>query len=882
MLKQVSRNEFGTGKHDEHKVQPEAQGLRDRVEAILPLVQKPGRYIGNEVNIIRKDPGSVEVQVTLAFPDVYESGLPNLGLAILYHLINRASNYLAERTYLPWPDMDVRMREEGIPLFTLESFRPVRSFDVLGITLQYELCYTNVLELLSLAGIPIHNEERGEDDPLVIAGGHCTGNPEPMSHFIDAFVIGDGEEVAFDILDVVREAKSQGLPRDEKLRRLAFIPGVYVPKFYDVAFDEQGTYLGVNPKIQGLPRVIEARRVTELKAEDFPEKPLVPLIETTHDRLAIEIHRGCTRGCRFCQAGMVTRPVRERSTEDILKMAQAGIQATGWDEVSLLSLSTTDHSTIRQVVQKLNRAFADQKVAVSVPSLRADQFSLDLAEALKEIKKGGLTFAPEAGTQRLRNVINKGMGEEDLLRTAEAAFQAGWQHLKLYFMTGLPTETDEDLLAIAELVHKVEQVGRRFGGKSCKVSLSGFVPKPHTAFETEEQISIMETERRLGLIQRAMRRASSKLNWHDPKQTIIEGVLARGDRRVGLVIEKAWRDGAILDEWTEHFRYDLWEQAFREFGFAIEAWLRDRRMDEKLPWDHISYGVTKEFLAQDKARSREEKALDDCRNGECYACGLACELPRTKPELIGDRGPQAPQGDYGRTRKKLAQSSPLAKAHVRLKYTKGPEVRFISHLDLMRVITRAIRRAGLPIAYSQGFTPHPRIAFGPPLALGMTSQGEYLDMEFAKPLFGEVLEKLNDVLPAGIRVLEAKPIFGKATSLSEAIISADYEISLTPPRPDLGDKIQETLFLESLPVVRAGAEGDKVVDIRPLIESIQLEPGGRRLRLRLKVGEGGSGRATEVLGALGFSPEGALALACERTALHITGGDGLRSPMEAF
>lgn len=884
--------------HDEHS-------LRDRLEAILPLVQKPGRYTGNEVNIVRKDPKGAEVQVVLAFPDVYESGLPNLGLAILYHLINRAPNYLAERAYLPWPDMEARMREApispgqaGIPLFTLESFRPVKGFDILGITLQYELCYTNVLALLSLADIPIHSEERGEDDPLVIAGGHCAGNPEPMAPFMDAFVIGDGEEAALEILNVVREAKAQGLHREERLRRLASVPGVYVPKLYEAGYDGEGKYSGLRPRIQGLPGLIEARRVRELKESDYPERPLVPLIETTHDRLAIEIHRGCTRGCRFCQAGMITRPVRERSTEEILRMAQAGIKATGWDEVSLLSLSTTDHSTIRQIVEKLNKAFADQKVAVSVPSLRADQFSPDLAGALREIKKGGLTFAPEAGTQRLRNVINKGMGEEDLLRSAEAAFEAGWPHIKLYFMTGLPTETDEDLQAIADLVQKVERVGKRFGGKACKVSLSGFVPKPHTPFEAEEQAGWEEAQRKIGFLVRAMKRASSKLNWHDPKQTVVEGLLARGDRKVASVIERAWRAGAKFDEWSEHFKYELWEQAVSESGLAWATYLRPRGEEERLPWEHITYGVRREFLAEDKALSRKERVLEDCRTGECYACGLACELP-AKASFPGEEGGSrsndtgsfaslrqkpAPT-EYGRSRKKLPQPSPLAKAHVRLKYRKGHEARFISHLDVMRVFTRAIRRAGLPIAYSQGYSPHPKMAFGPPLPLGMTSRGEYLDMEFSKPFFGEVLAKLNQALPEGIQALEAKPIFGKATSLSEAIVSADYEINLDPPRPELGERIRETLFLDTLPVVRSGAEGDKVVDIRPLIEEMTLAEEGRRLRLRLKVGEGGSGRVPEVLGALGFPIEEAPRLPCERAGLHIRGGEGaggLRSPMEAF
>jgi radical SAM family uncharacterized protein/radical SAM-linked protein len=864
---------------EEKKASP---GLWERIEKVLPFVTKPGRYIGNELNIIRKDSADVKVQVALAFPDVYESGVPNLGLAILYHLINRSPDCLAERTFLPWPDMEKKMREAGIPLFTLESFRSVKDFDVLGITLQYELCYTNVLALLSLAGIPIHSGKRGEEDPLVIAGGHCAGNPEPMAPFFDAFVIGDGEEVAFEILDVIKEAKTQGLPREERLRRFASIPGIYVPAFYEPAYEGEEKFLGLKPKIQGVPSVIEARRVQSLKESDYPDKPLVPLIETTHDRLAIEILRGCTRGCRFCQAGMVTRPVRERSTAEILKIAQAGIQATGWDEVSLLSLSTTDHSTLRQIVENLNKVFAEQRVAVSVPSLRADTFSLELARSLREIKKGGLTFAPEAGTQRLRDVINKGMSEEDLVRSAEAAFEAGWTHLKLYFMLGLPTETDEDLVAIADLIIRMQKAGKRFGGKTCKVSLSAFVPKPHTPFEAEEQIPWPEVERRLKLIMKALPRASSKLTWHDPRQSMVEGALARGDRMISEVIEKAWKLGAQFDEWSEHFSFDRWEQAFMETGLSMQTYLRARESEEQLPWGHISYGPSRGFLKDDLALGRKGQVVEDCRTGNCYACGLPCEPSPPVVREANLSSEQSSSKEYGRTRKPLAQLSPLIKFHLRLRYGKGSEVRFISHLDLMRVFTRAIRRTGLPIAYSQGFSPHQRIALGPPLPLGMTSRAEYMDLEFSRPIYGDLLEKLNRVLPEGIRVLEAKSIFAKVTSLTVSINYAEYEVDLLEKRPALETEITELLSLDRLPIIRSGADGDRVVNIRPLIEEIVLSAEGRCLRMCLQVGEGGSGRVPEVLRALGFAPEEALIFPCERTNLWVKEAGGLHTPMEGY
>ncbi|OGO30401.1 MAG: B12-binding domain-containing radical SAM protein [Chloroflexi bacterium RBG_16_56_11] len=587
---------------------------------MLHQVNRPARYTGGEWNAVRKSWDDTPVRVVLAYPDTYEIGMSNLAIPILYELLNRRSDVLAERVYAPWTDMEAQLRQQKLPLFSLESRRPLKDFDIIGFSLGYELGYTNVLNMLDMAGIPLLAAERDESYPLVIAGGSCVLNPEPMSDFIDAFIIGDGEEVTGEFVDAYREAKGDGKDR-RLLRRLAAVPGLYVPSLYHAEYHTDGRLKSLTPSVSEVPMKVRRRLVERLPPP--PPRPVVPYIEVVHDRGAIEIQRGCSRGCRFCQAGMVYRPVRRRPPGQVIQAAGELISNCGYDEVSLLSLNSSDYEGIDELVTHLTRQHPG--LTLSLPSLRLDKSSVKLVGSLPTRSRTGLTFAPEAGSERLRLAINKELGEDKLLETAATAFGRGWTSLKLYFMVGLPTETDKDVSAIVDLVEKVRAEGKKASGKKpiIRLSVSTFVPKPHTPFQWAAQESEATIKARQEILREGLNRKGVRLSWQDPATSWLEAALSRGDRRLGKVIRRAWELGSKFDAWSEHLKPDIWRQAFADAGLEPGFYAyRERPLDELLPWSYIDTGVTEDFLKRELRRAREGKATPDCRTDACNACGL--------------------------------------------------------------------------------------------------------------------------------------------------------------------------------------------------------------------------------------------------------------------
>jgi len=642
------------------------ESVYPQLEALLPRVSKPVQYVGGELNATVKDWDGAAVRWALMYPDAYEVGLPNQGVMILYEVLNEQPDVLAERTYAVWPDLEALMREHGVPQFTVEAHRPVGAFDLLGVSFSTELGYTNLLTALDLAGIPVRSADRGDAHPVVLAGGHAAFNPEPIADFVDAVVLGDGEEAVLEITGVVRTWKAAGSPggRDELLGRLAEVDGVYLPRFYDVQYLPDGRIDRVVPNVEGAPERVFKRTTMDLDEWPYPKQPLVPVAESVHERMSVEIFRGCTRGCRFCQAGMITRPVRERSLAGIGEMVQRGLEASGFSEVGLLSLSSADHSEIAEITKGLADRYEGSGTSLSLPSTRVDAFNVDLAnEISRNGRRSGLTFAPEGGSERIRRVINKMVSEEDLVRTVATAFGAGWRQVKLYFMCGLPTETDQDVLEIAHLARGVIQAGREASGHRdirCTISIGAFVPKPHTPFQWVAQEHPDVVDGRLRRLRAEINsdgrsRRQIGMRYHDGKPALIEGLLSRGDRRVGRVIERVWREGGRFDGWGEHFSYQRWVAAcateLEPLGVSL-GWFttRERDRDEVLPWDHLDSGLDKDWLWADWEDALDGREQDDCRWTPCFDCGVCPSMgtdiqtgPSGRPLLpIAPVGPGSP------------------------------------------------------------------------------------------------------------------------------------------------------------------------------------------------------------------------------------------------
>jgi radical SAM family uncharacterized protein/radical SAM-linked protein len=776
-------------------------------------IQRPSRYLGGEVNAVKKDPGSVEVFVALAFPDIYEVGMSHLGLKILYHILNHQGWVAAERVFCPWVDLETELRNRDLGLTSLETGRTLADFDILGFSIQHELSLTNVLTMLDLAGIPFLSEEREHTLPLVIAGGPACFNPEPFAAIFDAILVGDGEEAVLEICEAVRDAKRGRIPKEELLVLLSRIRGMYVPKFFETRYHADGTISAVEAISPGY-RGVKKALIPDINRYPPPDRQIVPYTELVHDRLALEISRGCTRGCRFCQAGMIYRPVRERAPLSLIESAEKALDFTGFDELSLLSLSSGDYSCLGSVMKALMDRQAKGRVALSLPSLRVDSLDPAWFEEIKRVRKTGFTLAPEAGNDRVRRIINKNLTNHEILRMVQEIFAAGWDLIKLYFMIGLPGEEDGDVQDIARLVK--EAAGRAGRKGKVNASVAAFVPKAHTPFMWMPQIAVQESRRRMEMIRSELKDSRVRLKWNQQEMSWLEGIFSRGDRRLTKALIRAWEMGARYDAWSEHFNLSRWIKALDDSGLDPAFYLhRQRSLDEILPWDHIECGVKKEFLLRERQRALDEKTTPDCRE-RCVECGV-CDHESVSPVLFKA---------WERPIAAEESSSPTkAAVRYRLVFTKTGPVRYLSHLELARLFIRALKRARISLVYSAGYHPMPRLSFASALPVGTESMYETLDMQvYESESVSMVEEGLTSQLPEGIRVVSIKKL--PRDSKSPRPVESVYEIFLDRLKVEKGD-LEKFLRSHIYLMTKKGKKGERSIDVRPLVKSMEIDDSGR-------------------------------------------------------
>ena len=820
------------------------------IQEILPFVEMPSRYLGCEVNTIKKD--KVDLKFALCFPDLYEIGTSHFGMQILYSILNNNQNIAAERFFAPAPDMEKILKEKNIPLFSLESKTDLLDFDIIGFSLLYELNFTNILTMLDLSKIPFYANDRDDSFPLVIAGGPCAFNPEPLADFFDAFVIGDGEEIVIEISRIFMEWKKSGDNKKKTLLKLlSEISGVYVPSFFIKEFNSKNIQIltPVYPSHKKIKRAILA----DLKKAVFPVSPIVPFGKPVHDRLRLEIARGCSRGCRFCQAGMIYRPVRERSIEDLVAMAEQGLKATGYSDISLLSLSTGDYSRLALLMKELLSIDQNHCTAISLPSVRAGKLTPELMKIIKRVRKTGFTIAPEAGTQRLRDVINKNITEKDIFDTVTNAFDLGWSHIKLYFMTGLPTETMEDIEGICDLASRLASVksnGKKTGNRIRKkgkamvnVSFATFIPKSHTPFQRCAQIPIEKAEENLNYLKKHLGKGNINLKWQNPKMSLLEGVFARGDRRLSALLISAWKKGCRLDGWSDMFRYDLWEEAFMETGIDPDFFTSRKRDDnEVLPWDHIDSGVSAEFLDREFKKSIVPETTQDCRNNKCTGCGI-CDFKEIQPVLYekiyntsvhkesqsnideteeNSHGANSDQDqDLIRTRPATNHNQDIRYIKVRVFYSRLGDAGLLGHLELAKIIRRAVRRTGIKVKHTKGFHPGMKISFDNPLPVGMESEEEFFNLYVEMGVdYDFMREKLNSFLPDILSVTRCIPC--ASIKKSDSDLPAVYRILFKGYNIDR-KCIDDFMNLKEYPVEQTSFKGKaRTIDLRKATKEIKF------------------------------------------------------------
>jgi len=824
-----------------------------RLDDLLPLVEKPSRYLGSEINSIKKNLDQVKLRFALAFPDLYEIGTSHFGMQILYHILNSDPDIAAERVFAPAVDMDALLKKTGQSILSLESRAPLGCFDIIGFSLLYELNFTNVLTILDLADIPFLAAERDRSHPLIIAGGPCTSNPEPIADFFDAMVVGDGENVIIQLADEwLQLKKDESGNKETLLHRWSQIDGVYIPSFFEPQFDDHG-FQTLIPRFSNYNRVSRAI-IDDLDRMPFPEKPVIPFGRPVHDRLRLEVSRGCTRGCRFCQAGMIYRPVRERSPEHLMSLAADSIEVTGYEDISLLSLSTGDYGCLAPLIERLMARFGSENVAVSLPSLRAGTLTSQLMKLIQQVRKTGFTIAPEAGSQRLRDVINKNISEQEIIETVQDAFQLGWQVIKLYFMIGLPTETEDDLRALVDLVKKLRKIkGKNRRQSKINVSVATFIPKSHTPFQWASQISLAESKSKIRWIHNQLKIPGVQFKWQDPKVSQLEGLWARGDRRLNRLLIAAYNRGCRFDGWSDRFNYDLWQEAIAAEGIEPDFFTaRTRVVAEPLPWDHIDNQVNRSFLAQELANALEHKLTEDCRNGSCQHCGT-CDFEKIEPRTYRSFEKQS----------NLTCQAPDA-VNIDFKslsvfYSKQGQAKYFGHLEMVNVFLRAVKRAGIQVKYSEGFHPKPKISFDDPLPIGIESDRERLIMKVPGSIDPDaVTQALNTQLPEGLVIISSK--FMAPIAKPEVPGSSAYQVTLRDGQFN-EDDLRSFNNRSEVTISLSNRKGKlKKIDLKDMVKDIEWLD-SRQLRISLSAETGKTLRPAHILGPIFHISEDQIKLA---------------------